>query len=278
MAWTLASAAWWMLPARRRGIETNLSFIAADRSPRERRRLSRATFRNFAYVWVDFLRLPWLMREDVLELADVAGRALFDEAVDAGRGLVLVSPHLGAIDMAGVYAAAAGYPVTGLVEDIDPALLDVVRRYRASTGMEIVTVRGGLRPALAALRRGGVVVTGGDRAIAEAGLTVDFCGGRRPFPLGPAALALRAGAPIGVAYLVAQATGPRPYRLVVHSVRPPVGTAESLTRQIADDMSAVVLAYPDHWFVFRSDWTTLDDPAVERPRDTARNRLDWSVS
>src|SRR6266542_1264346 len=198
LAYIVADLCVLLCTARRQAIDRNLARTAPRAGSSERRRLRRATFRHFAGIWVDFLRVPLLTRGAILDLVRWNTRRNLDAALQQGKGTVIVTAHVGALDFAGIYLAALGYPISVVVEDIDPPLYRVWRRYRASTGMRVLSRRHGAVVAYRALRRGEIVALVADRLIEGARLEVDFCGDRRVVPLGPAAFARRTGAPVVV--------------------------------------------------------------------------------
>jgi phosphatidylinositol dimannoside acyltransferase len=256
-------------PARRRAIDRNLERTAPNADAGERRRLRRATFRHFAGIWVDFLRVPLLTRDAIADLVRWGTRENLDAALRQGKGTIIVSAHVGAVDLAGIYLAALGYPISVVVEDIDPALYRVWRRYRASTGMRVLSRRHGAVAAYRALRRGEIVALVADRLIDGPRLEVDFCGDRRVVPVGPAAFSRRTGAPIVVLQITRRdAFG---YDLVTQAAMTPSGTTEDVTRAIAVRLSRIVRRFPDQWFVFDAGW--LGEPA-QRPSPPVRERLD----
>jgi phosphatidylinositol dimannoside acyltransferase len=246
---------------RRRAVENNLARTAPLTTPRERRQLRRATFRHFAGIWVDFLRVPLLTRAAILDLVHWKTRRNLDAALALQKGVVIVTAHVGALDLAGIYLAASGYPVSVVVEDLDPPLHRVWSRYRASTGMRVLSRRRGSLMAYRALKRGEIVALVADRLIDGPRLEVDFCGGRRMVPSGPAAFARRADAPIVALQITRRADGSG-YDLVTEPAVAPLGTTEDVTRSIAGQLTRIVRRCPDQWFVFHAGWIGERDEQV----------------
>jgi KDO2-lipid IV(A) lauroyltransferase len=211
---------------------------------------------------VDFLRVPLLTHGDLLDLVRWHTHANLDAALGEGTGVVIVTAHVGALDLAGIYLAANGYPISVVVEDLEPALYRVWRRYRESTGMRVLSRRRGAVAAYRALRRGEIVAVVADRVIDGPRVEVDFCGDRRFVPAGPAAFARRAGARIVPLQMTRTADGAG-YDLVTHPAMPADGSTESLTCAIAAHLTGLVARYPDQWFVFDAGW--LSEPAARPP-------------
>jgi len=253
IAYVVADVCGMLDRARRHAIEDNLARTAPLTGAAERRRLRRATFRHFAAVWVDFLRVPFLPRGAILDLVRWNGRRNLDAALEQGKGVVIVTAHVGALDLAGIYLAACGYPISVVVEDLDPPLHRVWSRYRASTGMRVLSRRQGATSAFRALKRGEIVALVADRLIDGPRLEVDFCGDRRVIPSGPAALARWIGARILVLQIARRPDGSG-YELTTEPASSPIGTSEDITRSIARHLTRIVRRYPDQWFVFDAGW------------------------
>ncbi len=280
MAAAVARAAgtgcWLLLTARRRTLLENLTYTAPHATPAERQRLAHATFRHLTLSVLDLLRGPHLSAEHVRAMIQVEGRAHLDAAMAAGRGVVLVSPHLGAIELGGRCMSAFGYTMAVYAEDADDARLRAVyRRYRAIDGVVVLPLGGSALSGVRWLRRGGTLTLLADRAIGTRAHVVRFCGGRRPLPAGVAALARQTGAAVLFSYLVREPGWRSSYRWVIEP--PPSEDLAALeepvfTQVVADRLSAMVRRHPDQWLVFQPEWQT-DGPG-QRPggSDTASSR------
>jgi phosphatidylinositol dimannoside acyltransferase len=260
MALAIADLCWLLLRERRRIVEDNLSHLVPGRGRREYRRLARSTFRNLALCSLDFLKLPLLSKEQIVALIELRGRENLDSALAQGKGAILVTAHLGNWDFAGAFLAALGYSIYTVAEDVEPEVYEVYERYRSATGMKILSLEHGALSAYRVLKKKEFLVLVGDRAIGTPGLPVAFCGGRRNLPEGPAAFALKAGAPLVIGYLTLQPKGSR--RRYLGVVTPPLNPPGELgaldmphlTQRISDRLSQGIQEHPDQWFVFQPQW------------------------
>ena len=256
---------WLLLRARRRTIASNLARTAADRSPAERRRLCRATFRNFAVCVSDVLAFPAATRSDLLDLVSSPDLEPVVEAHRRGRGVILLSAHLSNPEMAGVVFCELGRSVRWVVERTAPGLFDLRNRYRAAIGLRVVPLGRAGRALRTALADGDIVALVSDRVIGDRpGYEVDFAGGRRRLPSGPARLALATGAPLFVVSIVLSgADSGRRYRCSVSDEIPTADLGDdpraALTARIGARLGELVRQHPDQWFVFQPGWT--DAPA-----------------
>jgi len=131
LGWLLA-----LLPNELRHItRVNLERCLPEQSPGERERLVRRslvetgrTFAELGPLWL------WPAERVVGLVRQVSGWELVEAAQAAGRGIVLLSPHLGAWEVGSVYYAAH-YPITALYRPLRMTEMDeLVRTARQRNG------------------------------------------------------------------------------------------------------------------------------------------------
>lgn len=259
-----ATVGWAVQRERRQTLRENLSYIAADRSPAERRRLIRRTFRNLALTAVDLFRLPNMPPEELQSLFEIRGLEHVIASQARGKGTVIVTAHLGPYELASACLAARGYQVHGMVENLDQAVLDALASYRSATGMQLINMKDGLRAAYRVLGQNHILALVADRAVGDTRGTIEmaFAGGIRPMPTGPAVFAQATGATIITAFA---SPNPRGSPRYVMEFDPPL-YAEArdeadrlrLMRRIVERMESAIRRNPDQWFVFQPNWITRD--------------------
>jgi len=193
--------AYWACPGRRRHVWDNLCHVMGPQAPKaEVRRAARRVFRNVARYYGDLVRLP---RLDVQEFYRRRLRHHgFQEhllpAIASGRGVIILSGHMGNPELAVQALLAHGIRVVALTEPLRPPKLSrLVDGLRSSKGHTFLPVGvAGVRAALQALRRGGVVALMGDRDIEGPRARLPFFGEEASMPIGPMEMALRTGAQV----------------------------------------------------------------------------------
>ena len=162
--------------------------------------------------------------------------------------------------------ATLGHKTYGMVEDLDPAVLDALAAYRSATGMELVNMKDGLRAAFRILGEGHILCLVADRAIGEArgAIEVPFAGGIRRVPTGAAVFAQATGAAIVTAFASRHPEKGRGPRYLIEFDPPLVAQGRDeaertrLMNVIVERMSAAVRRSPDQWFVFQPNWIARD--------------------
>ncbi|MFQ5593247.1 MAG: lysophospholipid acyltransferase family protein [Anaerolineae bacterium] len=219
----------------------------------------RATFRMQAYNYFDLFRLPAMSAEEVAARLNVEGWENLETAIARGKGVVLVSAHLGNVDVVMQILGLRGVNATMVAEHLKPEeLYRYVTRIRAGHGTTIIPVDGSLRVLFRALRAGGVVVLALDRDVTHSGVEIEFFGEPAKLPDGYARLARRTGS------LVVPGFG---LRLPDHQLRVRLEPALDVpqTDDRAVDVRAVmrkalsvaeryIAEHPEQWIMFRPIW------------------------
>ena len=244
------------VPAERRAVRSNLTRVLPGASPRELDARVAETFANFGAFFADLLTLN--RRPDLAAyVASAEGEHHLDAALGAGRGVVLLTAHLGNWEFAGRLLSSRGRRTAHVVLSAEqdqalerylrldsPQLRFVTRRHATSTlGL------------LAALRRAELVAMQADRPTGGRGdAIVPFFGEPAAFPIGPFVLARAAGAAVVPAFC-AMAPGGR-YRLEIDApiwVKP--GEEASALGTTVAALERVIRAYPTQWFNFFDAWS-----------------------
>jgi len=195
-----ARFAWWFSPLARPRLEYNLKIACPDLATdtKELHRISKLNFRNHAKAYADLMQLPGARVELLRPQLDVRGLVHLEEARSHGKGVLVVSCHMGSYEVVAAIWSATLAPVSFFAEEVEPrALFEWYRDTRARLGISVLTLgHGGMRKVLEALRDDEMVITAIDRDITGTGHVMPFFGKPAPIPLGPAAIALRFGTPL----------------------------------------------------------------------------------
>lgn len=229
--------------------------------------LIRASLASYGRYWREAFRLPSLDHAAVAAQvqAGAEGYEHVEEALSAGRGVVLALPHSGNWDIAGVWLTNTYGRFATVAERLKPESL--YRRfvdYRESLGFEVLPLTGGARPAgeilAERLRANGLVCLMADRDLTRSGVEVDFFGEPTRFPSGPAKLALETGAALLPTHTWFPGDG---WGLRIH---PPLDTSSGdvgvITQAMADRFAAGIAEFPADWHMLQPQW--LADLSVER--------------
>ena len=195
-----ARFAWLWSPLARPRLEYNLTVACPELESDQRalRHISWLNFRNHAKAYADLMLLPRTKVESMRRSLKVEGWKYLEQARALGKGVLVVSCHMGSYEVAAAIWSATLTPVSFFAEELEPrALFEWYRDTRARLGISVLTLdHGGIRKVLQALRDREMVITAIDRDITGTGYPMPFFGRLAPIPLGPAAIALRLGTPL----------------------------------------------------------------------------------
>ncbi len=245
-----------MLPARaRRACANYQAFAPGDRARASR--LARGAYRNYARTVLDFLILEKLL-DELKRTPGAISLGPLETALAAGRGAIVVTPHLGNWDLGAAVIATCGHPVHAVTDPFGPPLVDqMVRSARQRLGVGVIPVGpASVRDALRALRHNQVLLLACDIHKGGSGVAVSFLGRQVVLPAGPATLSLRTGAPLIPGYMRRRRDGSHESRLLDPLPQPTRGDGPSqvlsLTQAIADAFDRMIREDPTQWFAFHS--------------------------
>jgi lauroyl/myristoyl acyltransferase len=248
-------------PQRREVVVQNL-LPACDGDRREAACCGRALFREFAIKVADVWRLEAGVPLEKWRF-DLGGWENLAAAQARGRGVLLLTPHLGSWEWGGPVLARRGVKLLVISQAEPEAEFTELRRAsRARWGIETIIV--GQEPfafveIIKRLQDGAAVALLIDRPPASAAVEVELFG--RPFAaaVGPAELARASGCALVGVYVVRTPSGRKAQILPeIAYDRRAIGTREGrqqLTQQIVRVFEPVIRQYRDQWFHFVPIWT-----------------------
>jgi KDO2-lipid IV(A) lauroyltransferase len=261
--------------SKRRNTIANYAQIlgASPRDPRVRR-LARHSWRDFGRYISDFFYLPNATTAQILaRMQDVTPApgsfALVDEARARGKGVLLVSAHYGAYDVAGVLVATHT-PVHLLIEPLpDPRMNKLWQEQRGQFGLGVISIEKTPRQILRVLQQNGTVAVAIDRPMPPGeGVPITFFGRRCWVPGGIAAIALKSGAAIVPGFCYYDERFSDTYYLRGSPVIFPEHTGDkqadtiALTQRMYDALEEMIRRRPEQWAMFRRFWPIHDDVSI----------------
>ncbi len=141
------------VPARSR-LEENLARMTGSGSGREVQGMAREAFANFGLTFVDVLRLGHLSPARLAQAIEVHGAEHLRAARASGRGVILLSAHVGNWELGAAWLACGGPPLHLVARPHpSPWVERLYARRRRAWGVQVVPERPLWRAAARALRR-----------------------------------------------------------------------------------------------------------------------------
>ncbi|HTY43024.1 MAG TPA: lysophospholipid acyltransferase family protein [Thermoanaerobaculia bacterium] len=264
----LAAVYYRLRPKYLRAARRNLAVILGEPedSPRVRALAFEMVASHFR-AWVDFLHFATRPPEEAARLVEgVVGYSRIVQARLAGKGVLLLTAHLGNWEVGGLMLARVNQPIhVVLVPDIFPGVERERRRLHERLGVAEIRVDRSFVPTLSVLRvlgENGIVAMQGDRDFDNTGIAIPFFGREAYFPRGPLRVAMASGAVVLPAFIVGLPDGR--YRAIVEEPLAVVSEGDrdaALRTNLAAYVALLeryVRAFPEQWYCFYPFW---DDPS-----------------
>ena len=260
------------LGIRRGVVERQIAAAFPGLDDTDVKRIARAAYEHLGRTSIEAALLARLGRDAVLDLFEgVDEWALVEQALSRGRGLILVTGHLGNWELGGAYIAARGIPVDAIARRMSNPLFDrYLTETRSRIGMVVVHDADAVRRTPRSLRDNRAVAFLSDQGVMGLASTfVPFFGRPAKTPRGPAVFALRLGVPVVFGTAVRQPSGK--YRLVFESI-PVEDTGDrdrdvdAIVARYTATLERWVRRYPEQYFWHHRRWRRQppDTPAELR--------------
>lgn len=253
-------------------VREHLQTAFPEAGERWRRDIGRRCYAHLGAEAVALFRLAGMGRAQVRERTRVTGLGVVESAVRQGRGVIILSAHLGNWEIGGSALVARGFPLDVVVARQRNELFDRhLTRSRERLGFGIIPRNEGRRGVLAALKAGRLAGILGDQDARRAGVFVDFFGRPASTARGPAVLALRSDALIVTLFAV-RLPGWKPrYHVHLEALEGTAATGRAarvaaITQAYTTRIEEYVRRYPDQYFWLHKRWKTPPpgDGATER--------------
>lgn len=228
----------------------------------EAERIIRSLFVKLGQTFLEVMYLPALSPAKAHRYISIENRHYLDEALARGKGVAVLSAHMGNWEWLGAGLSMYGFPVASIVKSQPNDQHNrIINEYRQLVGIEMFS-RGTteLVAAAKALKNGRVLGFFSDQDAGKNGVFIDFLGKMASTPVGLAVFARRLAVPVVPAFIVRRAEGG--HRIIVN---PPLEFAVT-GDEAADDYNFTVKAtriiehmirkYPDEWLWFQKRWNT----------------------
>ena len=245
---------------RHRVCDNALHVLGPEANRHAVRRTARRMLANLLKNYYDLFRLPRLTPVKAAQLVEIEGWEHVEASLNQGKGLIVVSAHLGNIEIVVQVFARHKVPVIIPVERLYPArLFDYICRLRSTHGLRLVPIDGPLLELFRALRRGEVLGLAADLDVTASGQIVSFFGAPARLPDGHVRMALRTGTPLLCAFSERLADN----RFVAH-IMPPLklvrtGDQEAdvlaAMKQVVSAMEQAIARRPAQWYVTKAVWS-----------------------
>lgn len=247
---------------RRNVILDNISKVYPEKSLRKKTKLARMSLRNMGRDLVEYSYLPFFSQIDLDKMYEFEGEEHISAALAEGKGVCLLTLHLGNGDLALAALSKRGYPVYLISKEFKIKWLNELWfGMREKVGARFIPPRNSSYAVLKALKKNAAVIFVLDQFTGPPiGVKTTFFGHETGTGLGLALIAERADTPVVPVYSVRRPGG----KHLIHFDRAidfenKDDRDESLvymTQKYNHQLEKYILAYPEQWMWVHRRWKT----------------------
>ena len=199
-------------------------------------------------------------------------------AVAQGRGVLLLTAHIGNWEAAGQLLTRVEVPITVTGFDKETPEIRALLEHNSQKKFKLLPLTGGPTdaiPLVAALRRGEIVAMIGDRTYGSPSAKIPFCGGVASFPIGAYVMASIAGAALIHVFSLREPGGryrffgfpPQYPQMPAHHERDTY--LRDCAARFACDLENILKRDPLQWYNFYPFWETNEPPGSRAEHPSA---------
>jgi KDO2-lipid IV(A) lauroyltransferase len=247
----------------RRVGERNLEIALPTLSAADRDSILRGIFRHLGWQLVEFCRMNRYTVENCRGWMRTEGLDHYLAAQARGKGVLIVTGHLGAWELSGFYLSMMGHTMSVVIRPLDNQFLDeFVNANRCRYGNRMLPKNDFARGLLNAMRSGETVAMLMDTNMTPPqGEFVEFFGQQACTATGLARIALKTGAAVLPAFMLWEKAerryvlhfGPE---LVLTRTGDMHADIHAATQQCTSAIEAWIRRYPDQWLWIHRRWKT----------------------
>jgi lauroyl/myristoyl acyltransferase len=264
------AALYYVAASHRRWVVFHNLLPATQGDARRARQLTRSLFHNFARKVIDLWRCEAGMPIEHL-LGNASGWEHFQAAQAGGRGVLILTPHLGNWEFGGPLMTQRGISLQVLtLAEPDRQFTRLRQASRARWQVETLVVGEDPLAFVEIIKRlegGATVALLIDRPPPASAVTVELFGQPFPASIAAAELARASGCALLPVYIPSESSGyaahmlpPIAYERAALRDRP---TRQQLTQRIMKTFEPIILKYLDQWYHFVPVWETQARPGPQ---------------
>lgn len=245
--------------ADKEAVGENLKVIFPQKSDSQIKQIQKNIFRNFAKYLTDFFRFSKMDLGYIEKYITIENKSYLDQALAKGKGVIVVSAHMGNWELGAVIVSLLGYPFSAVaLPHKNRQINNFFNHQRQIKNIKVIPLGKAVRQCLNVLRNNEVLALAGDRDFTEKGIVLDFFGKPTIFPEGPAAFALKTGAVLMPGFTYRNDLD----RFVLRFEKPlefsPSGDKNQDLKYLIENYKNIfqdyIRKYPEQWCMFRRFW------------------------
>lgn len=216
-------------------------------------------FRRVGMNLVDALRLEKYKYSALDKIVEIRNGKNISTLLQRGKGLIVITAHLGCWEIIPAYFAQKGYAVNVIAREVyDKNVNREIDRIREAFDVRVIDKNRSSIIALKRLLSGEAVGVLIDQNTDTNSVTVDFMGRKARTPIGPAYLAMKTGAPVIPVAIHRQKNGKHMIEVGEEIEIRKTGNEKSdiveNTRRCSKAVEKFITEYSEEWVWFHNRW------------------------
>ena len=262
---------------RERAVGQMMAALALEE--KEARRLVRLSFINLAQNVLEIFYMPHLNKENFHDYITIDHLERLTAALAEGRGVVILTGHIGTWEWLSPSFTFSGLPVTAIAKpQPNEQYTRVLNDLRATCGQEIFS-RGTseLLAAGRALKAGKILGFLADQDAGPGGAFIEFLGRTASTPMGPAVFARKFGSPVVPAFILREENGR--HRVVVGEAMHYEDSGDTdkdllnFTIKMTKIVEDIIRQNPTQWIWFQKRWNTPPTEQKKNKHHTVKGQV-----
>lgn len=194
----LAVLFFYFIPIRKNVVIQNLGIAFPEKNSAEIKKLALRVYKSFAITLIEIMYLPFIEKQQLIDSVECKNSKLIVDKFNEGKGVILLSAHFGNWEFIAMSVAAQiGLPFSVIVKPLRNTLVyEWMNKNRTRFGNEIVPLGISIRKTYQTLKEKKITAMVADQRGPREGVKVKFFNREVSVYSGPAALAVKTGAPI----------------------------------------------------------------------------------
>jgi KDO2-lipid IV(A) lauroyltransferase len=259
----IGALAWWLLARLRNVGLRNLQIAYPEKNARERRDILRGEYRSLGWQIAEFCKMRGYTAAVASAFIRYDGLERYLAARNEGKGVLVLTGHLGAWELSSFYHSLMGYPMSLVIRRLDNSLVDsFVNDIRSLHGNRVIHKDDFARGLLTAMHQGKTVgILMDTNMTPPQGVFVPYFGVEACTATALARVAIKTGAAVLPGFLVWEAAEKK-YVLRFGEQLKLVKTSDLESDIVANTalftvtIEAYVRRYPEQWLWVHRRWKT----------------------
>lgn len=260
LAKLIAKLAYLLTKKRKKIALANLK-RALNLDEKSAKQILKDVYQNLSYNFMEFLQQDKLSQQQLLELISFVDTEYLDQALAAGKGVIIYTAHFGNWELLGAALTARGYQVNAIARKQNNSFFDrEINQIRQNSSLKIIPKGLAVRQVFKALKKNEIVVILGDQDARQSGWKLDFFSRPASTYSGAVQFANKTGSPIVPAFL--RRLGWLEHQFKFYPAHSLSNLSEADLKQELQDLLAISEAEikdrPANWMWLHRRWKTFN--------------------